>query len=170
LAAILTAAAGQPVDELWLALEPTWKGGRRTGLAMTDERYLDAHAARWGAVGVTRATKKARSPKEHTACYVWRALADVPERVFLWNAVPVHTHKPNNFRKKRRHTASEREACLPLLRQMLAFLQPALCIAIGDDAGEALRDAGRVCKIVSHPANGKHLEFATQIRTRHDAG
>jgi hypothetical protein len=30
LAAILTAAAGQPVDELWLALEPTWKGGRRT--------------------------------------------------------------------------------------------------------------------------------------------
>jgi hypothetical protein len=167
LAAILSAAAEEPVDELWLALEPTWKGARRTGLAMTDERYLEEHAARWGAVGVRRATDTLRSPKEHTACYVWRALANIPERVFLWNAVPVHTHSPGDYQRNRRHTAAERQACLPLLRKMIAFLQPKLCIAIGDDAGEAFEAADRTCKVVSHPANGKHLQFAEQMQARH---
>jgi hypothetical protein len=167
LAAILTAAVLQGVDELWLALEPTWKGARRTGLAMTDERHLQAHALRWRSAPVERATNRVRSPREHTAGYVWGSLAEVPQRVFLWNAVPVHTHEPGDYRTNRRQEDEERDACIPLLKRLLNILQPAHCFAIGGDAQIALADAGRPCTTLTHPARRKRA-FVEQVRQRHD--
>lgn len=121
LQAILEAVGDRPVDELWLGLEPTWRGGRRTGLAITDDPRLALHASRWRAAGVTRATRS-EGPYEQTAENVWKALAGVSERVFLWNAVPLHTHKPGLPLSDRRHTKTERNACLPLLGKLLDLL------------------------------------------------
>ncbi len=46
---ILEAAAGSGVDSLWIGRDLGYRGGRRTGLALTDDVHLFAHAERWGA-------------------------------------------------------------------------------------------------------------------------
>ena len=166
LRAILKAACEHQVDELWLGLEPTWRGGRRTGLAMTDEPHLSDHAARWHAHGVRSATRTA-PPSEQTAGYVWRSLDGLSQRVFLWNAVPFHTHEEGNYRQDRRHTEQEREACLPLLRSLLALLRPARLIAIGVDAETAFSDLGRACERVRHPSRGGQVQYGTEMANLH---
>jgi hypothetical protein len=166
LRSVLTAVGTAPVDELWLGLEPTWRGGRRTGLAMTDEPHLRIHAARWGASRVRCATDT-KGPPERTAGYVWASLNALAERIFLWNAVPVHTHLPGKPYADRRHTDAEREACLPLLASLLELIRPSLCVAVGVDAEKAFEALDRTSTRVRHPSNAGHIKFAEAIRELH---
>lgn len=168
LRAILERVGKEPVDELWLALEPTRKGARRTGLAMTDGRNLAAHAARWGAIGV-RPAVRTKDPAEATAAHVWKALSPLKERIFLWNAVFLHTHEPDDMLADRNQTGPERNLCLPVLKQLLAMLRPKQCVAIGINAQEALDSAKRPSIRVRHPSSGGQNMFASEIADLHRA-
>ena len=166
LRAILRAVGDAPVDELWIALEPTYKGARRTGLAMTDGRHLGTHAARWSAVGVHSATSTP-DPAENTAGHVWKALAPLSGRIFLWNAVFLHTHDAANIFKDRNHNEAERDACQDVLKMLAKMLQPKHIVAIGLAAQQALDDAKLPSVRVRHPSTGGQNEFRDNIRALH---
>lgn len=161
---VMEAAAAGDVDELWVGLELGHKGGRRTGLAMTDDANLVAHGHRFGVGDRMRHPTQAGPPKELTAGAVWELLADIDRSVFLWNVVPLHPHTPGDPLSNRRHTREERAGCRPTLEALINLLAPKRLVAIGRDASTALRQYGYAHAAVRHPAFGGRTQFLRQMR------
>lgn len=160
---VLCAAAEEGVVDLWIGLELGHNGGRRTGLAMTDDTHLEAHGRRFGVAHHLRHATWAGPAKELTASAVWDALDRTERSVFLWNVVPVHPHRPSEPLSNRRHTSSEREICLPHLHALIDLLRPKRMVAVGADASSALRRCDYPHVLVRHPAFGGRGEFLRQV-------
>jgi hypothetical protein len=160
---VLDAAAVSGVDDLWIGLELGHKGGRRTGLAMTDDAHLQAHGRRFGVADRLRQATRAGPTKEITASIVWEALGRIERRVFLWNVVPIHPHRPNEQLSNRRHTPNERETCSAQLQTLIGLVRPKRLIAVGNHASFALTRYGHRHILVRHPAFGGKREFLKQI-------
>ena len=94
LLSVLEAAAGRPVDALWIGRDYSYRGGRRTGLAFTDDERLDEHARRWE-LTLRRPTWGA-VVRERSANVVWNVLSRIRATVFLWNVFPFHPHQPDS--------------------------------------------------------------------------
>lgn len=160
---VLSAAAALGVSDLWIGLELGHNGGRRTGLAMTDDTNLLAHGNRFGVAERLRRATKAGPVKEMTASVVWQALSQIERPVFLWNVVPVHPHRPSEPLTNRRHTTTERKACLSHLHVLVDLLRPKRIVAVGNDAGTALKHCGYRYVPVRHPAYGGKRQFLEQV-------
>lgn len=163
LTAVLQAAAQAGVEDLWIGLELGYNGGRRTGLAMTDDTNLEAHGRRFGVADRVRCATRAGPVKEMTAGIVWEALGHTNRAVFLWNVVPVHPHRTDEPLSNRRHTRHERSICLPHLDALISLLRPQRLVAIGKDASAALTSCGQPHVAVRHPAFGGKRVFLDQI-------
>lgn len=161
---VLIAASRRPVDELWLALEPTRLGARRTGLAMTDEQALALCEDRWN-VSLTKATATTTA-RERTARKVWEALQTRSERIFLWNVVPVHTYDQLDG-SDRNHRRGERRGCLSQLKALFDIVRPRYCLAFGENVLPAL--GSLVATYVKHPARSGG-EFDRILDQLHAAG
>jgi hypothetical protein len=163
LTAVLQAAAQDGVDDLWIGLELGHNGGRRTGLAMTDDTNLPAHGRRFGVADRLRRATRAGPMKEMTASIVWEALGRTDRAVFLWNIVPIHPHRPNEPLSNRRHTSDERSLCLPHLDALIDLVRPRRLVTVGNDASVALAKCGRRHIAVRHPAFGGKRDFLNQV-------
>jgi hypothetical protein len=160
---VLESAAATGVDDLWIGLELGHNGGRRTGLAMTDDLHVEAHGRRFGVADRLRRATRAGPNKEMTAGIVWQALEGIERRVFLWNVVPVHPHRSGQPLSNRRHTSHERSACLAQLQFLIDLLRPQRLVTIGNDASTALKRHGYSHLSVRHPAYGGKHQFLDQI-------
>jgi len=162
---VLSAAIGNGVSSVWIARDLGYRGGRRTGLAMTDEPHLAAHGRLFGIDGLGRST---RGPQiaERTATTIWNTLSDIDRPVFLWNVFPLHPHLPGDRRTNRLHTRIERTATRPFLLRLLDVLRPTQLVAIGRDAQAALADLGIGMDVqqVRHPSYGGQTEFESTAR------
>jgi hypothetical protein len=158
LSRVLEAALVTGVDSLWIARDLGYRGGRRTGLALTDEFHLAAHARLFALESLARST---RGPAvgERTAKIIWHALGVVNRPVFLWNVFPLHPHERHDPLSNRCHSRAERQAGLPLLLWLLETLRPKSVLAIGRDAQLALSDLGVAALLVRHPSYGGQSEF-----------
>jgi hypothetical protein len=154
----LEAAIEAKVDTIWIARDLGYRGGRRTGVPLTDEVHLAAAGALFGGVSLNRAT---RGPvvAERTAAVVWNLLQMIGEPAVLWNVFPLHPHEENDPFSNRCHTRVEREATWPFLEALVAMIQPRRIIAIGKDAGAALADMSIPVSMVRHPSYGGQAEF-----------
>ena len=164
LLAMLNAAVEEDVDALWLGRDLGHRGGRRTGLALTDDVNLVTHAARWG-VMVERPTK-GEAVSERTATVVWSVLEQINEPVFLWNVFPLHPHFAKIPFTNRGHNAKEGRAGEDLLAELIGLLCPRRLVPIGNDAAVAafrLYRPERVVK-VRHPSYGGQKTFVRQVR------
>ena len=164
LLAMLKVAVMSEVDAIWIGRDLGYRGGRRTGLALTDDIHTQAHAKRWG-ITISRPTK-GQMVAERTAAVIWGLLAQIDARVFLWNVFPLHPHESSEPFSNRSHNARERRTGEELLFALIKLLEPRRLIAIGNDAGDT---ALRLCEHkdvvqVRHPSYGGQTQFLTAMR------
>ena len=155
-------AAG--VEAIWVGRDLGHRGGRRTGLALTDEATLLGADA--GVAGTRKAT---RGPAlaERTAAVVWSVARRLPRAPLMWNAFPLHPHGPDDALSNRAHTARERRIAAWTIELLIErFSRPRL-IAIGNDASSALDELGLAHDRVRHPSYGGQRAFVAGMEALH---
>ena len=162
---MLTAANQVDVDAIWIGRDLGYRGGRRTGLALTDDVNLHHHAKRWD-VECDQMTKGNAVP-ERTAAVIWSVLAQITSPIFLWNVFPLHPFEAGSPFSNRAHNSKERKAGEELLAMLIDLIKPKRLIAIGNDAESAARNFGDQYEIIKvrHPSYGGQNIFLKQIQS-----
>lgn len=155
---VLEAAISKGVNSIWVARDLGYRGGRRTGLALTDEVHLEHHAKLYGSLMLQQATRGPRM-SERTASVIWQVLKNLDQPVFLWNVFPLHPHGESDALSNRCHTREERRACCKFVSELVSVLKPQFVVAIGRDAENALLELGIPSTSVRHPSYGGQKEF-----------
>jgi len=158
----LDAALDSHVDTIWVARDLGYRGGRRTGVPLTDEIHLGQAGALMGGIALDRATR-GPAVAERTAAIVWSVLSRIGEPAVLWNIFPLHPHERGDPFSNRCHTRTERDATWPLFVALIAMIQPRRIIAIGRDAGLALAALSVPVRVVRHPSYGGQAEFIAGV-------
>ncbi|TGX55013.1 uracil-DNA glycosylase [Sphingomonas gei] len=89
---MLAKAVSADIDAIWIGRDLGFRGGRRTGMALTDDVHFQTHLSRWG---ISRAKPTIGQPvPERTATCIWEMLEEIDVPIFLWNVFPLHPHEP----------------------------------------------------------------------------
>lgn len=164
LAEMLERAAVSELDAIWVGRDLGYRGGRRTGLALTDDVHFSHHLVRWN-LEPKRPTY-GKPVAERTAAAIWDILLRVNTPIFLWNVFPLHPFGEDGPFSNRAHNARERRAGTEILIKIVNYLKPRRIIAIGNDAFNVLSSAfnvEKVCK-VRHPSYGGQSEFLASMK------
>lgn len=162
LLAFLHVAVQLKVDTLWMGRDLGYNGGRRTGLALTDEFHLPVLSRVYGIPTASRAT--AGTPaKERTATEIWAAISGISRPPFLWNVFPFHPHEPANPLTNRKFTARELASVHDINQALIEWLGISRIVAIGQDAAHYSREFGVDVVAVRHPSYGGTYEFRSGI-------
>lgn len=164
LSELIKSALNGGATTIWVARDLGYRGGRRTGLALTDEAHLSRLAEVFKADKIEKATK-GPLVAERTATVIWQMLARIREPVMLWNVFPFHPHEAEDPMTNRCHTRAEREAAEPFLDSLIEMLKPQKAVAIGRDAAAALDGLSIPVYCARHPSYGGQSEFIEQIET-----
>lgn len=165
---MLEAANQVEVDAIWIGRDLGYRGGRRTGLALTDDVHFYHHVRRWK-LEFDRLTKGDAVP-ERTAAVIWSVLSQVSSPVFLWNVFPLHPFESGSPFSNRAHNSRERKAGEELLDILIDILRPKRLVAIGNDAESAANKFKDRCSVfkVRHPSYGGQNIFLKQIQSLYD--
>lgn len=159
LLSILEVAVKRDIDAIWIGRDLGHRGGRRTGLALTDEAHIQEHATRWG-ISIDRPIE-GDVVTERTAAIIWKVLSQIDSHVFLWNVFPLHPHEPSSPFSNRSHKASERYAGENLLVELIQMIKPSRVIAIGNDAASSASRVVPQLEVIKvrHPSYGGQNQF-----------
>lgn len=163
LRAFLQSSVELGVDSIWFGRDLGYRGGRRTGIALTDEKHLPLLAMHLKSKQILKATA---SPMviERTASVVWGMIDEIGHVPFMWNAFPFHPHQTDDVFSNRNHTRGELSAIWELNLELIDILKPRHFVAIGNDAHAALNNAGLKCSYVRHPSYGGQADFVKGLR------
>ena len=163
LQAMLGSAKKAAIDSIWIGRDLGYRGGRRTGLAFTDDTHIHKHAERWE-LSIERPTR-GEIVAERTAGIIWQVLSQIKMSVFLWNVFPLHPHEPDNPFSNRSHNARERSIGEQFLFQLVILLRPRRLVAIGNDAARTAHRMQGCHSVVHvrHPSYGGQKQFVAQI-------
>ena len=151
---------------IWFGRDLGYRGGRRTGLALTDEATMISGYRCLGSTALAKATK-GPAVVERTASVIWNLIARLEQIPVLWNAFPLHPHEPSDPMTNRTHTAREREVTSWTIAELRDRFPNAKLIAIGNDASKALDSLGYDHLTARHPSYGGQRDFVAQMETHH---
>ena len=150
---------------LWVFEAPSHLGARRSGAPFVNEgnfreveEFLGLHES------LEQATHSAARIAPTTRI-TWNLAHELDVKPLIWEALPFHPHLPNQPLTNRRPRTSELKAYLHFLTDLLAIFEPALVVAVGRVAEQALAWAGTDATYVRHPAQGGVRQFRVQLRT-----
>lgn len=146
------------VDTVWMGRDLGHRGGRRTGLALTDEYHLALLGKIYPGANPSKATK-GPALGERTATEIWSILLQLKRPPLLWNVFPFHPHDPDTQFSNRRFSARELAVVTELNQQLVAWLDVKRIICIGQDAAIYARSFGVLVDCVRHPSYGGVKEF-----------
>ena len=129
----LEAALDARADTIWVARDLGYRGGRRTGVPLTDEAHLTDAQEFFGGIKLQRATQ-GPIVKERTATVTWQLLTEIGKPVVLWNVFPLHPHDVDDPLSNRCHRRAEREVAWPFLIALIAMIRP--CLLYTSDAAD----------------------------------
>jgi hypothetical protein len=152
---------------LWIGRDLGYRGGRRTGMALTDDINFHSHGKRWD-LDLVRPTHGVPC-SERTATVIWDQLSMIDKEknpIFLWNVFPLHPFEEGFPFTNRSHNALERRAGEQVLMQLFELLNPTRIVAIGNDAAASVhRIAPDLPTVhVRHPSYGGQTDFTRAIR------
>lgn len=162
--AILNSAISNQTDTLWIGRDLGHRGGRRTGLALTDESHLQDLNVKWD-THLAKATKGIPIT-ENTATAIWSILNSINENIFLWNVFPFHPHEENQPFTNRQHSGKERKIGKEILFELINILDVKNIVAIGNDAFDittSFKIKGVRIDKVRHPSFGGKTDFVNQM-------
>ena len=161
---MLERAACTDLDAIWIGRDLGYKGGRRTGLALTDEIHFPDHLARWGLL--PKRLTCGNSVSERTATVIWDLLLQIESPVFLWNVFPIHPYEEGKPFSNRAHNSKERKAGTEILIKVIHYLKPRRIIAVGNDAFHVLSSEFNSdwTHKVRHPSYGGQSDFEKEMR------
>lgn len=146
----------------WIGRDLGYRGGRRTGLPLTDEAHLAVLAATYDVATARKATRTTMVA-ERTAAEIWRVIERIDDPPFLWNAFPFHPFEDNDPLGNRCHTRREFSVCEDLFATLMRTFAFERIYAIGNDAARALERLGLAFECVRHPSYGGQSTFRRQM-------
>ena len=151
---------------LWIARDLGYRGGRRTGIPMTDDYCLATAQDHYDISGLVLPVK-GNLIKEQTASLVWSYVIQSAHPVMLWNIFPFHPHREGDPHSNRCHTAAERKTTADILPTLTALLTPETIVTIGNEAAKYLPypdiPSGTQIYSVRHPSYGGRTQFCSQM-------
>lgn len=144
--------------QLWVGRDLGYRGGRRTGLALTDEHHLQRASEIIGSKFFSKSTYTA-SVKERTATEIWNAISHIEHVPFLWNTFPFHPYEIGNQMSNRCHTNKEFLVSACFIQNLLKIYDFEKILALGNDASKRLSDLGITHEKIRHPSYGGQDEF-----------
>lgn len=145
-------------DTIWMGRDLGYRGGRRTGLALTDERHLEELARSYPGASPSKATK-GPVVAERTAAEIWAVLSRLERPPVLWNVFPFHPHEPGDPLTNRKFSARELAEVTDLNRALIAWLGIKRIVCIGQDAASYAAAFGVSVDSVRHPSYGGVKDF-----------
>lgn len=158
----LVAVKSLGVDTIWMGRDLGYRGGRRTGLAFTDDFHLEEVQSLFPGASVSRATKGS-VVAERTATEIWGALRALEQAPMLWNVFPLHPHEPNSQLSNRKFTALELAQVEELNSALIEWLGIRRIICIGQDAANYAKRFTNHVSVVRHPSYGGVADFRRGI-------
>lgn len=145
-------------DTIWMGRDLGYRGGRRTGLALTDEQRLSMFGRAYPGSAPAKAT---RGPvvSERTAAEIWGVLGRLELPPLLWNVFPFHPHEPGDPMTNRRFSARELAAVTELNGALIKWLRITRIVCIGQDATAYASSFGIKVECVRHPSYGGVTDF-----------
>jgi len=167
LEAVLCARRAAKIDSIWFGRDLGYRGGRRTGLALTDEvAMFSVVCASDKAAKIARATH-GTPVAQRTAAVIWSVINRLRRPPMLWNAFPLHPHEPDSPFTNRAHTTRERRETAWAIEALIERFDNPRLIAIGNDASKALSNLGFAHETARHPSYGGQREFIETMERIH---
>lgn len=164
---ILNARQAAKIDSIWFGRDLGYRGGRRTGLALTDEVAMFSVVSPFNRTAKIARATHGTPVAERTAAVIWSMINRLPRAPMLWNAFPFHPHEPGSPFTNRAHTTKERRETAWTIEALIERFDNPRLIAIGNDASKALTDLGFDHEITRHPSYGGQREFIETMERIH---
>ncbi len=147
---------------------PGYRGCRISGIPFVSRYILRQGVPQWDLFGETSGYQLPPDfpgiEREASATIMWQSIATLDTPPLLWNAFPLHPHRPGKPASNRTPARHEVELGEPFLHQLLTLFAIKTVVAVGNQAAYALTHWHIPHQKVRHPSHGGKQAFQEGLR------